>query len=139
MSTEFDRLEREIDAELDILRAAPVPLPSAMCVARVKAAVAAECRRVKTAERRRMALRLAGAAAAAVLLSVLPRPAVVPATPAVDPEQIVTAWAAAFDRTGTQLTGAMDGLPRAALPANEEEADDLLRSFDAALNELEAL
>jgi hypothetical protein len=139
MSTELDKLEREIDAKLTVLRALPAPLPSAMCVARVKAAVTAEGVRVRAAERRRLALRLAGAAAAAVLLCVLPRPAVVPASPAVDPEQVVTAWAAAFDRTGTQLTGTMDGLPRATLPADEEEADDLLPSFNAALNELEAL
>ena len=68
MNDELDKLERDVEQGMRLLRDLPAIPPGPACVARVKAAVSAEARRVM---RRRRLLRWTGSGAAAAVLLVV--------------------------------------------------------------------
>ena len=139
MNDELSKLERDVEQELGLLRDLPPVTPGPSCVARVKAAVAAEAQRIA---RRRRLLRWTGTgigAAAAVLLVVVgitlwhgrpPR--------ATGSDAALTEWATAIDESNARLASLFSAASDTGEDENAE-LDELFRSLDESLQQFENL
>ncbi len=139
MNDDLDKLERAVERVMGLLRDLPAVTPRPESVARVKAAVVAESRRVA---RRRRLWRWTGTGlgAAAVLLVVvgiafwqhgrrLPAP---------DPDAALSEWATALDESNARLASVLSTAGDTSEDENAE-LDELLRSLDESLRSFENL
>ena len=138
MSGEFEQLERQVEAQMCVLRGLREVRPSAACLAQVHAAVAAEAARSQGALRRWRAARGVVGAAAAVLLALgwgVTRGA---AGAGAGDGEILNDWVNAADASGRAVTMLTDPFwtpaDDAALSGEgvdaEADLDDLFRSFE---------
>jgi hypothetical protein len=139
VNDELNKLERDVEQEMDLLRDIPEVTAGAECMVRVKAAVVAEARRMV---RRRRVLRWTGTgigAVAAVLLVVvgislwhrrqLPRPS---------SDVALTEWASALDESNARLASLFSPASDTSEDENAE-LDELFRSLDESLRQFENL
>jgi len=140
MEVGLHNLEREIErarAAWPTLRAIA---PPTTIVARVRAAVVAEARRLRRRGRWLQAVRTFGGVAAAALLVVGlwgPRAGI---TPDADALSLVQDWGQALDASGTQLRDTLlGGWARGERPDAAAEVDELFRTLELSLERFEDL
>ncbi len=141
MPDDLTKLTDTVERELALLRALPPATPSDECLRRTTAAVVGEACRL---ERRAPAWRLARnglVAAAAVLLAVVLVPRWAYRAPASQSgEDDLTAWAAAYDASGTHWVQLADaGWPADDNGDADAEVDDLFRSLEQSFERFESL
>lgn len=138
MDRDLRQLERIVEREMRMLDALPAVTPGAELLARIRAAVRSEARRVRAARRRRAAWRGCSAAAAAALLLAglrLVQPSPPETGPAADdPERRLDEWVAAVEESQRLLDE--DGFCYGPRSFDDEETrlDELLESLERSLN-----
>jgi hypothetical protein len=140
VSEELDKLERDVEREMQWLGELPAIVPRPACLEGVKAAVCAEAQRV--AHRQRL-LRWTGTglgAAAAVVFVVVGITLWTHGRPsrAADPEAALTEWAAALDESNARLASVLSVTGDTSEDDNAE-LDELLRGLDESLWHFENL
>lgn len=139
MNDELDKLEREVEREMDLLRDLPATSPALECVARVKASVGAEARRLA---RRRRVLRWTGTGmgAAAVLLIAVGMVLWHGRQPRgfSSSDAALAEWATALDESNARLASLLSVAGDTSADENAE-LDELFRGLDESLWHFENL
>ncbi len=140
MNDELDKLEREVEQQMSLLRDLSVPTPGPECLRRVKATVSAETQRLA---RRRRLLRWTGTgigAAAAVVCVVAGISFWQHGRQLRNPgsDAALTEWASALDESNARLASLFSTASDTSEDENAE-LDELFRSLDESLQRFENL
>lgn len=143
MADSLKQLERQVERDMELLRALPPAALRAEVLTRIQGSVRREAERIARMRNTLRGLRALAGAAAALLLalgisaSITGRLAVVDN----DHEVLVSDWTAAWEESTTRVAGLVEpggaDLPDGA--DAETELDDVLRSLDQSLERFESL